>query len=290
MSGDSDIMTFSESMVALFDLFTPFAVQVGLSCATLQVVLYLLFSTKTLGTGPWAETPSFTAHQIVVLPVLLYLSMQGLREIEFGGSDTAVERLTAPRHFHFSEFVLGMMFFWDIPTGLLTPALREIPMVLHHIGMFSTAAIAMGILSNGTPILGYYAPFYFGLVELSSLPLIVVDIFHPKHKVWHKYLTSTERPPWIMKLNELSRLVFAFSFLLVRTMAFPYVSVVGVLADVLEVTSLPLEERNNVPDLPLLIMAFLNVLFSFLQLYWGSLLIRQIIKLIRGSGDTKKSK
>lgn len=286
-------MMFADFMIALYDLFTPFSVQVGLSCATLQIVFYLLFSTKTLGNGPWAETPSFTAHQVVVLPVLLYLSIQGLREIEFGGglaAGTAVDRLTGTRHVHFSEFVLGMMFFWDIPTGLCTPALREIPMVLHHIGMFATAAIAMGILSNGTPLLGFYAPFYFGLIEVSSLPLIVVDIFHPKHKIWNKYLTSEERPPWIKKLNDVSRLVFAFSFLLLRTIAFPYISVFGVLADVIEVTSLPLDQRNNVPSLPLFVMAFLNVLFSCLQLFWGSLLLRQIFKLLRGTGDSSKVK
>jgi TLC domain len=284
---------FADLMIALFDLFTPFAVQIGLSCATLQIVLYFLFSTKAFGNGPWAETPSFTAHQVVVLPVLIYLSIQGLREIEFGGgaaAGTAVDRLTGRMHDHFSEFVLGMMFFWDIPTGLCTPALRELPMVLHHIGMFATAAIAMGILSDGTPVLGYYAPFYFGLIELSSLPLIVVDIFHPKHKVWNKYLTSEERPPWILKLNEISRLAFAFLFLLLRTIAFPYVSVVGVFADVIEVASLPLAQRNNVPNLPLFVMAFLNVLFSCLQLYWGSLLIRQVFKLIRGTGDSTKVK
>jgi hypothetical protein len=280
-------------MVALFDLFTPFAVQVGLSCATLQIFLYLLFKANILGCGPWAETPSFTAHQIVVLPVVLYLMIQGLREIEFGGgaaAGTAVDRLTGTRHVHFSEFVFGMMFFWDIPTGLCTPVLREIPMVLHHIGMLATAAIAMGILSNGTPVLGYYAPFYFGLIEVSSLPLIVVDIFHPKHKVWNKYLTSEERPRWITKLNELARLVFAFSFFLLRTIAFPYVSVFGVLRDVIEVTSLPLDQRNNVPNLPLIIMAFLNVFFSCLQLYWGSLLVRQVVKLVRGDGDSTKVK
>jgi TLC domain len=279
-------------MVPLFQLFTPFAIKVGFICFTMQLAFTLLFMTKSLGSGPWSKMPSFTAHQLVTVPVLLYLSIQGLREIELYGSagENAVERLLSPRHGHFSEFVLGMMFFWDIPTGLCTPPLRELPMVLHHIGMFATAAIAMGILSDGVPILGYYAPFYFGLIEISSLPLIVVDIFHPKHKAWNQYLTSNERPWWIMKINELSRLIFAFSFLLLRTIAFPYVSIAGVLADVIHVTSLPLNQRNGVPNLPLYIMAFLNVLFSCLQLYWGSLLIRQIIKLIYGREGTTKDK
>jgi TLC domain len=274
-------------MIAFVDLFTPFAIQVGISCAIGQIIFYLVFATNVLGvTGPWTKMPSFTSHQIVVIPVLTYLSIQGLREFDMRGIGemaSAVDRLTStPYHSHFSEFVLGMMFFWDIPTGLCTSALRDLPMVLHHIGMFTTAAISMGALSHGIPIFGFYAPFYFGLIEISSLPLIAVDIFHPKHKAWNAYLTSSERPRWVMKLNEISRPLFAFLFIVLRTIAFPYVSVMGVLKDVIYVTSLPLDQRNNVPNLPLYIMAFLNVSFSCLQLYWGTLLVRQIIKLVRG--------
>jgi hypothetical protein len=280
-------------MVTFFDLFTPLAVQTGILCATGQIILYLLFVSKTFGTtGPWYKMPSFTAHQIVVIPVLAYLSIQGLRELDLtgiGDTSNAVDRLTSPSHREFSEFVIGMMFFWDIPTGLCTSALRDLPMVLHHIGMFTTAAISMGALSHGIPILGFYGPFYFGLIEISSLPLIAVDIFHPKHKAWNAYLTSNECPNWVMKVNEIARPLFALLFILLRTIAFPYVSVMGVLKDVMYVTSLPLDQRNNVPSLPLYIMAFLNVSFSILQLYWGTLLARQIMKLLGGSKSKTKS-
>ena len=285
----------SEFMITVFDLFTPFAVITGACCAVVQVGAYLLLVTNFFGKGPWSIMPSFTAHQIVVIPVLFYLSIQGLRDFNIrevlgatATTTTAVERVTSPMHGHFSEFVLGMMFFWDIPTGLCTPALREVPMILHHIGMFMTAAISMGILSNGVPIFAYYAPFYFGIVEISSIPLIIVDIFHPKHKAWNMYLNSNERSGWIMKLNDTARPLFALLFILVRMVAFPYISIMGVLRDALHVTSLPLEQRNNVPNLPLYIIAFLNVAFSCLQFYWGTLLIRQIIKLL--NGPTTKTK
>ena len=285
----------SEFMITVFDLFTPFAVITGACCAVVQVGAYLLLVTNFFGKGPWSIMPSFTAHQIVVIPVLFYLSIQGLRDFNIrevlgatATTTTAVERVTSPMHGHFSEFVLGMMFFWDIPTGLCTPALREVPMILHHIGMFVTAAISMGILSNGVPIFAYYAPFYFGIVEISSIPLIIVDIFHPKHKAWNMYLNSNERSGWIMKLNDTARPLFALLFILVRMVAFPYISIMGVLRDALHVTSLPLEQRNNVPNLPLYIIAFLNVAFSCLQFYWGTLLIRQIIKLLKG--PTTKTK
>lgn len=274
------------------DLFKPFVVQVGLTCLASQVVLYLLFSTEFFGLwktgGPWSKMPGFTAHQVTTIPVLLYLSVQGLRQLAQDDVPNAVDRLTGLRHGHLSEFVLGMMLFWDIPTGLSTPALRDIPMVVHHFGMCATAAVSMGALSHGWPLLGYYAPFFFGLIELSSLPLIVVDIFHPKHKAWHTYLTSDDRPWWFVRINELSRLIFAAMFMLLRSVCFPYVSFFGVFVDVWKVTSLPLKERNNVPDLPLFLMAALNLLFSCLQMYWGSLILRQIIKLVQGPAKAKE--
>ena len=269
----------------LLDLFTPFAVQVGLTCLVAQLFLRALFATECFGKGPWSAMPAFTAHQAVTFPVVVYMSVQGLRQLMVWQEETtAVDRLTGPtQHLHMMEFVLGVLFFWDIPTYLLTPALRDLPMIMHHVGMFVTAAIAMGALSNGTPVVAYYAPFFFGVIELSSLPLIVADFCHPKHKAWHAYLTSEERPPWLARVNEVSRFVFMASFFVISNCCFLYVTFFGVVADVRQVASLPLDERNGVPILPLVIMAALNVTFSCLELYWGSLLLRQNVKrLLRG--------
>jgi len=233
---------------------------------------------------------------VIVIPVLVMLSAEGLREWFFQEEPaTAVDRLLGERHGHLSEFVLGMMLFWDIPTGLLTPALFDLAMVFHHFGMCLTAAISMGVLSGEKhqPVLGYYAPFFFGLIELSSIPLIIVDLFHPKHKAWHSYLTSGTAPKWLAPLNEVSRIVFAVSFFVMRTLWFPYVTFFGVLPDVVQVAALAPEERDDISLAPLYTLAAFNILFSCLQFYWGFLLMRQVLKLLRGgpppAGD-KKSK
>ena len=214
--------------------------------------------------------------------------MEGMREWIYNEEEpTAMDRMLGPRHGHLSEFVLGMMAFWDIPTGLSVPTLCDTAMLFHHFGMFGTAALGLGILSDGRPILGYYAPFYFGLIELSSLPLIVVDLFHPRHKAWYAYLQSDEAPSLLKPLNEVARIVFAICFLGMRTFYFPYVSLLFVLPDVWTVTSLQSEE-DNIPSLALYVMAMFNILFSLLQLYWGGLVIRQVVKLLRGSPKEKK--
>ena len=272
-------------------LLTEFTIKVGLCFLACQILLYTLFSSNALkGKGPWSKMPGFTAHQVVVVPVLVFLAAEGLREWVYQDvPTTAVDRLLGARHGHLSEFVLGMMLFWDIPTGLLTPALFDLPMVFHHLGMCATAAIAMGAISGAKhqPVMGYYAPFFFGMIEISSIPLIIVDLFHPKHKEWHAYLTSHTAPKWLGKLNEAARIVFAVSFFLMRTVWFPYVTFTGVLPDVMEVAAMEPAKRDNISLAPLYTMATLNVLFSGLQFYWGLLLMRQVLKLFQNPSAEK---
>ena len=276
-------------MAATFgELFTPFVVQVGVSLVVVHVLLYSLFVTKAFGEGPWSAMPSYTAHKMITLPVLVYLSIQGLLHFDVRGIHsstlTALDRVIAPsEHDHFSEFMFAMMVFWDVPAALMTPALRQSQMILHHIGMIILTAFCMGICSNGVKLFGYYTPFYFGFIEISSVPLTVVDLFHPRHKAWNAYLTSEDRPQWLMILNKRCRLVFAILFLLIRILAFPYVSVIGIMTDVVHLTSLPLDQRQGVPNFPLVVMAVLDVFFSSLQLYWGSLILPQLWKAFLGS-------
>jgi hypothetical protein len=102
-------------------LCTPFTVQVGVGCLVAQCILYVVFATNGFGLfpqqGPWRDTPGFTAHQVVTIPVLTYLTLEGMREWVLMTSveeePTAAERILGPAlHGHLSEFVLGMMAFW----------------------------------------------------------------------------------------------------------------------------------------------------------------------------------
>jgi len=161
--------------------------------------------------------------------------------------------------------------------------------------MFATAAVATGCLSPGQPLMAYYASFYFGAIELSSLPLLVVDLFHPKHKDWQSWLTGDAAPKWLAPANEAARVCFAVLFLLVRTMWFPFVSFAGVLWDVIQIQEEQADIRTRqgeagteaklVPQdvmFGLYVMAGLNIFFSCLQMYWGSLIVKQIAKKFSG--------
>jgi TLC domain len=278
-------MTMTTWTVALQGIFTPFAIKVGLACLASQCLCFVILrylDANPSTAGPWSRRAGFTAHQLVTFPVLAYLTVEGLRLWIYDTPETDVQgrMLDYNDHFHLSEFVLGMMAFWDLPTSILTRELRQPAMLLHHIFMFWTAAVSMGFISEERPLMGYYAPFYFGAIELSSLPLLIVDIFHPKHRDWHAWLTHSDSPKWLAKVNEVSRATFAVLFLLVRVIWFPYVSFFGVLRDVTQV-------QDGSAMLGLYLMASFNVFFSGLQMYWGTLVIKQAAKILFGKKDKK---
>lgn len=272
------------------ELFSPFVWQLGLSLVVAQCSLYIFFKIG-LPQGPWSDDPGFSAHQAVCIPIMAFLTYQGFREwfSKQNHGYTPVDRILGPHpEPDLSLIVMTVMLFWDIPTGLCVKSLREPAMMAHHVAMLLTATLALGVFSGGHPLLGYYAAYYFGVIEVSSIPLIFVDLFHPKHRSWHAFLNNSA-PKVLHSINEMNRVMFAILFLLVRAISFPYVSFVSVIPDIWRVAALPLEERKGVSVIPLYGMATLNLFFSCLQFYWGTLVLRQVMKAAVPSKKKKKT-
>lgn len=271
---------------------TPTALVTGLSLLSLQCVLYAVFATRLGGVvppGPWSAMPGFTAHQIVQFPLLVLLVSEGVLGWHFADSNfghsgkAALERTLGigPHTGVLSEAVVGAMLFWDLPTGVMTRALWDPAIMAHHIGMLATASLACGALStSGKPILGHYEPFFFGFIELSSLPLVVVNMFHPKHRPWFAYLDGDHAPICSRLLNKACWATFALSHLVIRVLYLTHVVVFGVIPDILYVAALPEKFRDGASLAALYGMAGLSVLFTILQLYWGCLVVRQLYFVI----------
>ena len=194
---------------------------------------------------------------------MVYLVWQGIFEWFF--RDKSVDQFTTSQDrvlqgSYFSDIVVGIML-WDLPITAITPQLRNWPMMIHHVAMLVTAAFSLGICSNGAPLLGYYAPFFFGASEVSTLPLVVMDVLK-SHEL--------PSPDWLGPL-------FAFLFLTARALYFPYVTC-NVLLDIRNVTS------KGIYPKALYSMALLNMLFTILQLYWGILVVQGLIKVIKSGG------
>jgi TLC domain len=190
-----------------------------------------------------------------------------------------------------------MMLFWDIPISFVVPALQDPLMLMHHVGMMFVSGVSIGIFSSGGHSIGsYYAPFFFGIVEFSTIFLTIVDLFHPKNEAWHTWLEGSQSPSakFTRGLNELCRPLFALSYLSVRCVLFPYVMVTTCLPDFWKASLLRTEEeKHGVSSMTLKVVFVLSLLFTLLQLHWGSLVARQIAKALglmpsRKSDLTKK--
>jgi len=253
----------------------PLAIGVGLSCVVAQVILAYLFA-RVLPEGPWRKQPGFLAHQIIGFPIMIIVTALGFRAWFFPDADEVAAAATPEGRIHsyyqtsdvLVSLLLGELVMWDIPMTFYK-SLYSVASMGHHVGMAITATIAL------KPYMMYYVPFFAGVIELSSIPLQIVDICHPKH-----FPEFTENPT-IAAINGVARNLFAVFFLLTRTIYFPYVVLLQVLPDLWKV-------GIGAPALEVvaaLAGASLALAFTALQLFWSNLIIKQIIKAFKKGGD-----
>ena len=270
-------------------VLTPLVVQSGLACLGVHCLLYVLFA-YVLPKGPWSELPSFTAHQVVCLPLMIAFTYAGFsfwffsdKSNNSGQTDRILGEFADGAVL--GQVVLGMMLFWDIPVGLVTPALNDLLMFFHHFGMACMSGVVAGVFSGGRHVGSYYGMFFFGVIEISSMFLAIVDIFHPKHKAWYQYL---QQHSYLQTINEACRVLFAVSYLAVRAIYFPYVIATGAAPDFYHVATLPPHEREGVPKGVLYFVIMFAILFSALQMHWGVLVFNQVAKALGLIKSSKK--
>lgn len=115
----------------------------------------------------------------------------------YGGSDFVMNHLAIP-----------MFFFqgWNLLLCFVCPDLGDTMMIVHHSLVVVLAYMGM------RPYVHAAAMFFFGMAELTNVPLTVIDIF--------KYL------PWLKKsfpqVNEAVRAIFAVLFIILRMVVWPY--------------------------------------------------------------------
>lgn len=259
----------------------PLILPIAAVCMVSQLLLTLFFS-KFAGEGPWKETAVFSAKQVIVIFMMLLQTYWGF--VLFFDKITATESLEEGGLF-MGQLVLGGLL-QDIPSGILSGHVDAV-MHAHHAGMFLVATLDMGYWSNGIPIMAQFGPFFFGVIELSSIPLAVVDMFHPKKQPeWYQYHLQH---PSLVKLNEYSRYVFALLYMIMRMGYFPYVALGQVIPLGLQQLKEPKYENAKGPIISMLVF---SGLFTLLQLYWGTLIMKQIQKALKGGrkNDSNKTK
>lgn len=167
-----------------------------------------------------------------------------------------------------SAFQLGYQL-WAIPVGVLHVG-EDMTMLLHHFAVVISASMT-GFLSIG---FRYYSPFFYGVMELSSIPLSVMNSFKDNKELRDKYPT----------VNAMSRAAFVSSFLLIRI--------------ILCLSRWPVFLRDNFIVFYTQPMGFykfysflqwsLAVTLQLLQLYWATLIIKGVVKVAIGGKSKDK--
>lgn len=284
-----------------FPLLLPY----GLKCLASHLVLYFTFRSilpsKKDAAGattdddfPWKKSPSLTAHRIVAFFAMChwcYLGFSHLWVYDYNVtySDPDLAALTfVPAGYNIAQYAMGALLLWDVPSSLVGGSgPTDIMMHVHHAGMVLVTACVLGVFKgssdDGDGIVGtHVAPIFLGAIELSSIPLQIVDLFHPrKSPHWNKFANDESLTGFFPKLcssaNEVSRILFAVLFLLVRGLYFPYAIAFIAAPDFYEEGSLPS-----------MILFVSSILFTLLQMYWATLVFAQVKKAIFGSAEKGK--
>jgi hypothetical protein len=289
--------------IVLFEALLPY----GVTCLVCHAILWGTFRFILPSSGPWRTSPNFTAHQVVALFLMIQWTWNGFFGEGIARDDASEYYQHLPIILRPSPFGMIMaqrsmaaLWVWDIPVSMLTKDMSSAMdplMHAHHLGMLLVTCIVMGWLTLGnatdmdkypSPVGASLAPLFFGQIELSSIPLQIVDLFHPKKSsAWHQYMTSR---PALVTINDGCRQLFALLFLMVRGIYFPYLVLAILLPECWDALGWTMIENQTKYVLPLVTLLAFAIAFTLLQMYWSVLVLNQIYKSLTSGADKKKSR
>ncbi|KAG8467428.1 hypothetical protein KFE25_000744 [Diacronema lutheri] len=250
-----DLSPFSDAYTTFWasSLFASFA------------VLTVLFS----AVGPFKGRAALAAHHVVMVAPFAFLSYQGL--VHWNSSSNEVADDPGSRLFFkmpgaacFAPTMLGLQIF-DLTTTVLVPGMGKPDAIAHH-----TVALLLAYWLTSTRFLDYWKPFYFGILEISSVPLCFVDLFRAFPKLAKR----------VDAVNEAVRIAFAATFLPVRCLIMPYVSYFW-WKDFLALYAAA--DPKLMAHFGLFIsFGAMNVFLCVLQQYWGYKIINAAMKMAKG--------
>lgn len=165
---------------------------------------------------------------------------------------------------YFSAAQIGYQV-WAIPLGVFFTG-EQWPMIVHHFTVIVCASMS-GFLASG---FRYWTPFFYGLVELSSVPLAVMNCFKDNAVLAKRY----------PGLYRNIRLIFAATFLYIRIVMFVPRQYMFLRDQFLLVSTRPIFAYQIFMGTVWLSAFFLLIL----QMYWASLILKG---LFRGSPRAK---
>ena len=166
-----------------------------------------------------------------------------------------------------AAFGFGVIGLWDIPTCFAVPELRKPSFLIHHFAMAAVAACGLALPS-------YYAFFFLGVVEASSIPLAFYEGLERAYDVASEAgECAPERCERLKSLRDNTQTVATFAFLFTRLYLFTRVTFFGFWPDARAVLPLML------PSAAKRTVKFLmgaSASFVALQFFWFGQIVQQI--------------
>eukprot|EP00903_Cladosiphon_okamuranus_P006255 g6138.t1 len=212
--------------------------------------------------GPFKDDAALFAHQLASMVCIAHCAFWGIY-YWFAEAGTIEDRLYGPT---VGAVVIGQVNlafqFYDLVVSLFVVRLRKIEMVVHH----GLATIMCYFLLRDCYV-HYYAIFFLGISEVSSVPLVFVDVFKFFPDVAARFQGA----------NHLLRISFALNFIVVRVLYWPVIAGRHLWDTVGSVKAGTVHDAGVVG----FFMAC-NLTLTVLQWYWGYLIIRAATKMLAG--------
>lgn len=147
---------------------------------------------------------------------------------------------------------------WALPVGVLK--VGETPsMIVHHLAVICVAGVS-AFLSCG---FRYFTPFFYGVIEISSVPLSVMNAFK-------------NNPRWIERYPSLYsnvRLLFGVTFLIVRVVLWtPFYW------DFITLAMMLLRSSEGSTKVILALFNLSSMVLTMLQYFWASKIVSAMVK------------
>jgi len=300
----------------------------GGACLISQLVLYLMF--RRSRDPIRRKNAGYTAHSVVALVLMATVSAIGVvgyhghtsslpSSLLPAAATTAAGRILVPsgQARWLASTIVGALALWDIPTSLRVVGLRKPDVIAHHLAMLVVAWWGATLLPTG------YLFYYFGVSEVSSVPLVLYDQLSLDaeelatrgedeeekagtsslvEKETGRKRTGGQTGKGVGRLQRMERrrdgfqILAALSFTVVRAFGFTKVTLVNFVPDCLcAIRTLKTvggrggEGMTAGVSLLLLRSILLSSLaFTLLQLYWFAAIVKVVV--LGDSGDKENGK
>lgn len=226
-------------------------------------VLYRVFSRVHI----LDKNPLSVAHQVVAFPSLCYISLYASYTWFFdAGFQEAFEDDMIFSYYEAARNIVWvMMGFMIVEIAHLIIAKGGPEVFMHHIFVLVLGNIGLMYGGpDGTYLMLYYGVYFFGVSELSSIPLAFMDLFRENKDLANEYPV----------LKDSVRVVFSVLFVILRVFYWAYV-VYGWLGEFFG-------KFDEIALWAFLPFAIACVLLTGLQWFWAYLIVRGVMKMAKG--------